>query len=136
MQAFVSIFGHTSLTSQTEGGDNPARGKKTDAGKLWLDGALLDADREYRRNAKKQKGEAGFIPMSWKLVRRTQKGEETVKSGVCDFALCKDGGIYCTNGRHIFHIKDGASRKIADTEKCLCLATESTAEAPSEIFSL
>ena len=136
LQAFVAIFGHTSLTSQTEGGDNPARGRKTDAGKLWLDGALLDADHEYKRNAKKQKGEAGFIPLSWKLVRRTAQGEEEIKSGVCDYALCKDGGVYCTNGRHIFYVKDGVSRKIADTERCLCLATESMAEAPKEIFSL
>ncbi len=135
LQAFVMIFGHTSLSSQTEGGDNPARGKKTDARKLWLDGAMIEADREYKRNARKAKGEAGFIPMSWKLVRRTEKGEETVKNGVCDFALCRDGGIYCTNGRHIFYVKDGKSRKIADAERCLCVATE-TAAAPEEIFSL
>ncbi len=136
LQAFVAIFGHTSLTSQTEGGDNPARGRKTEARKLWLDGALIDADREYKRNAKKAKGEAGFIPLSWKLVRRTAQGEETLKSGVCDYALCKDGGLYCTNGRHIFYVKDGTCRKIADTERCLCLATESVAAAPSEIFAL
>lgn len=136
LQAFVAIFGHTSLTSQTEGGENPARGRKTDARKLWLDGALLDADREYKRNAKKQKGDAGFIPMSWKLVKRTPQGEETIKSGVCDYALCKDGGVYCTNGRHIFYVKDGVSRKIADAEKCLCLATESVAQAPGEVFAL
>lgn len=136
LQAFVAIFGHTSLTSQTEGGNNPARGKETSARKLFLDGALIEAEKEYRRNVKKQNNEAGFIPLSWQLVKRRGEEERVLKGGICDFALCKEGGLYCTNGRHIFYLDGGSCRKVADTQQCLCLATESASPAPDDLFAL
>ncbi len=135
LQAFVALFGHTSLTSAPAGGENPARGKKSDPRKLFLDGALIDAEKEYKRNAKKNK-EAGFIPASWKLVRLGEGGEQTLRSGVCDFALCRDGGVYCTDGKHIFYINGDGCKKIADTDRCFCLATESFSAGEEDPFSL
>lgn len=134
LQAFVSVFGNTSLTTDAAGG--PFRARKTDSRKLYIDGKLLDAEKELKRNKRKKDKEYGFIPMSWKLVRVSGGKEEILRSGVCDFALCKDGGFYCTNGRRIFYCKDGATKKIAETERCLCLATESASEAPEDLFSL
>lgn len=81
-------------------------------------------------------GEYGFIPMSWKLVKITDGKAEPIKSGVCDFALCADGGLYCTNGRHIYYVKDGESKKIADTKRCLCLATQSLSVLSDDLFGI
>lgn len=132
LQAFVQIFGHTSLTSATAGGDNPARGRDADARKLYIDGRLLDVERETKRNRRKKDKEYGFIPQSWKLVRVTDGGQEVVRTGVCDYALCADGGVYFTNGRYVFYLKDGKTQRIADTDCCLTLAVEGAAHRPSD----
>lgn len=131
LQAFVSTFGNTSLTTAAAGGDNPAKGRKTDSRRLFIDGRRVEIEKEYRKNQKTKDKDCGFIPLSWKLVRVSQGGEETVKAGICDFALLKDGGLVCTNGRHVFRIKDGTCKKIADAEMCLSVGAEvPAADAP------
>lgn len=131
IQAFVVLFTGKSLTSA---GDNPTKGRDVDSRKLYVDGNLIEAEKELKRNRRFKDKEYGFIPLSWKLVRHSGDTVETVKNGVCDFALCADGGIYCTNGKHIFYIKDGKTTKIADTEMCLCVATESVAAEYRDLF--
>ena len=133
VQFFVIAFTGKSLTS---GGDNPAKGRSQSSRKTYVDGNLIEAEKELKRNKKTKDKEYGFIPLSWKLVKRTGEKEEVLKSGICDFALSSDGGVFCTNGRHIFYLKDGSSKKIADTESCLCVATESQAQAQSGPFAL
>ena len=137
LQAFVMIFTGKSLTSATSEGANPARGRKDKVSKIYIDGNLIEAEKELKRNKRKKDKEYGFIPLSWKLVKVQGGATEPVKSGVCDFALAQDGGIYCTNGRHIFYIKDGKTTKIADTESCLTLATPNPERKESDdLFGL
>ncbi len=134
IQSFVVLFTGKSLTS---GGANPAKGRDTDSRKLYVDGNLIEAEKEYKRNQKFKDKECGFIPMSWKLVKLSNGKEEVIKGGVCDFALCRDGGLYYTNGKHVFYLKDGERKKIADAEVCLCVATENHASvAADDLFSL
>ncbi|MDE5547535.1 MAG: hypothetical protein K2J30_00845, partial [Clostridia bacterium] len=102
--------------------------------KLFVDGNLIEVEKEFKRNKKYKDGEYGFIPMSWKLVKIVDGKAEPIKSGICDFALCADGGLYCTNGRHIYYIKDGSTKKIADTERCLCVATQSVSTLSGDLF--
>lgn len=123
VQMFVIMFTGKSLTSETSDGVNPAKGQKGNARKIYVDGNMVDADKELKRNKKNKDKEYGFIPLSWKLVKINGETREVVKSGVCDYDFSEDGGIYCTNGRHIFYLKDGKSKKIADTDMCLTLAT-------------
>lgn len=123
VQMFVIMFTGKSLTSETSDGVNPAKGKKGNVRKIYIDGNTVDADKELKRNKKHKDKEYGFIPLSWKLVKVNGESREVIKSGVCDFDFSEDGGIYCTNGRHIFYLKDGKSKKIADTDMCLTLAT-------------
>lgn len=133
VQAFVVLFTGKSLTS---GGDNPAKGREQNSKKLFVDGNLIEAEKEYKRNRKYKDREYGFIPMSWELVRFTGEGkEEVLKKGICDYALCADGGLYCTNGKHVFYLKDGEQKKIADCDLCLSVSTAGTA-AESDPFSL
>lgn len=133
VQVFVVAFTGKSLTSS---GDNPTRGRDQDAKKLFVDGNFIEAEKELKRNRRAKDKEYGFIPLSWKLIRRTGEREEILKSGICDFALCADGGLYCTNGRHIFYWKDGKTVKVADAKCCLNVATESRAGSIPDVFSL
>lgn len=121
VQSFVIAFTGKSLT---EGGENPARGRKQNPRKLLIDGNFIEAERELKRNKRKKDKDYGFIPLSWKLVKISGGKEETIKCGICDFDLCSGGGVYCTNGRHIFYLGAGLQKKIADAKSCLCVATE------------
>ncbi len=122
VQAFVTMFTGKSMTS---GGSNPARGRETDSRKLFVDGNLIEAEKELKRNKRFKDKEYGFIPMSWKLVKIENGKAVPIKSGICDFDLCEDGGIYCTNGKHVFYIKDGNTVKVADADMCLSVSTAS-----------
>ena len=122
VQAFVTMFTGKSMTS---GGSNPARGRETDSRKLFVDGNLIEAEKELKRNKRFKDKEYGFIPMSWKLVKIENGKAVPIKSGICDFDLCEDGGIYCTNGKHVFYIKDGKTVKVADADLCLSVSTAS-----------
>lgn len=133
LQAFVMIFGHTSLTSSTAEG---SRSREIDQKKLYVSGAYVEADKELKRNAKKKDKEYGFIPSSWKLVKRNGDKETVLRSGVCDFALCRDGGVYCTDGKHIYYLNGEIVRKVADTESCLHLSVEREKSASVDLFDL
>lgn len=133
VQTFVMMFTGKSLLSE---GSNPARTRETDSRKLFVDGNLINVEKECKRNRRKKDKEYGFIPLSWKLIVIKDGKQEEIKSGICDFDFCKDGGIYCTNGRRIFYIKDGKTVKIAETERCLCLATENTEKEEAGLFSI
>lgn len=133
LQVFTVIFGNTSLTSDTGTGENPAKGRDQDAGKLYVDGKLIEADKEQKRNRKFKDREYGFIPASWKLVRFGKEREELVR-GVCDYDVGDDGSLYYTDGRHIYLRKDGKETKLADTDRCLCLAVQRGERRADEDF--
>lgn len=128
VQSFVIAFTGKSLTT---GGENPARGREQDSRKLMIDGNFIEAEKELKRNKRTKDKDYGFIPLSWKLIKVSGGKEETIKSGICDFDLCRSGGLYYTNGRHIFYLGTGGAKKTADTESCLCVAAESDAPEQS-----
>lgn len=134
VQAFVMLFTGKSMTS---GGDNPTKGREQDSRKLYVDGNLIQAEKELKRNRRFKDKEYGFIPRSWKLVKIGGDGKkETLRCGVCDFALCEDGGVYCTDGKHILYLKDGKTQRVANTDMCLCVAVESRGMAENDVFEL
>lgn len=120
LQTFTLLFGGTSLTS---GGDNPTKGREQDQKKLYVDGNLIEADKQYKRNKKFKDREYGFIPESWKLVRLSQEGEQALFGGVCDFCFDGDAIVY-TDGRHVFSFCGGKHTKLADARMCLCVCCE------------
>lgn len=136
VQTFVVMFTGKSLTSETSDGVNPTRGKKNDVRKIYVDGNMIEADKQLKRNKKNKDKEYGFIPLSWKLIKVQGESKEVIKCGICDFAFTSDGGIYCTNGRHVFYLKDGKSQKIADTDMCLCLATPNPPPPERDFFAI
>ncbi len=134
VQFFVTVFTGKGLTSETTGGVNPAKGRDNDRKKLYVDGNLIEAEKELKRNKKFKDREYGFIPLTWKLVRLENGSATVLESGVCDFALCSDGGIYTTNGRHIYYCKDGKSRKVLDTQMCLSISTQAMRAQSDDLF--
>ena len=111
---FVTAFTGKSLT---EGGSNPARGREYDSRKIAVSGNLIDVDKQLKKNASKKDSDYGFIPKSWQLVE-VESGN-VIKSGIGDFDIAEDGTVIATNGRRIFAIKDGKSKKVCNAEFCI-----------------
>lgn len=126
VQFFVKIFAQKPLVESkggNTGGNNPAWEKSRDYKEVYVEGMLIEADKELKRNARSKEKDLGFIPRSWQLVKIAPDGRETVlKNGVADYALGEDG-VYCTDGKHVHRVSyDGTERKkLFDTEFCLHL---------------
>ncbi len=120
VQFFVISFAGKSLVSGKEGGPNPAKGRQKKEREIFVEGNRIRVDRELKRNKRFQEKDYGFIPRSWQLVRIGRDDETVLKSGVCDYALGKEG-VYCTDGRHLYLLSEKENRKIADTDFCLNL---------------
>lgn len=131
LNAFVTLFTGKSLAS---GGSNPAKGREYDSRKEFIKGNLINAEKEMKRNAKKNKSDYGFIPLSWQLVE--VDGGRVIKSGIADYDILSDGTIIATNGKRIFAIKDGKCEKILNTERCLCVAAEHSCSGQPDLFGL
>lgn len=129
INVFVTAFTGKSLAS---GGGNPAKGRKYDSREEFVKGNIINAEKEMKKNAKKNKGDYGFIPLSWQLVE--VESEKVIKSGIADYDILSDGTVIATNGRRIFAIKDGKCTKIADTEKCLCVSAKHNSSKKSDLF--
>lgn len=129
INVFVRAFTGKSLAS---GGSNPAKGRDYDSREIYIKGNLVNAEKEMKKNAKKNKGDYGFIPLSWQLVE-VESGK-VLKSGIADFDILSDGTVIATNGRRVFAIKDGKCTKLADTEKCLCVSAKHESTKKSGLF--
>ena len=129
INVFVTFFTGKSLAS---GGSNPAKGRKYDSREEFVKGNLINAEKEMKKNAKKNKGDYGFIPLSWQLVE-VETGK-VIKSGIADYDILSDGTIIATNGRRVFAIKDGDCKKIAEAERCLCVAAKHESVKKTELF--
>lgn len=129
INVFVRAFTGKSLAS---GGSNPAKGREYDSREIYIKGNLVNAEKEMKKNAKKSKGDYGFIPLSWQLVE--VEGGKVIKSGIADYDILSDGTVIATNGRRVFAIKDGKCQKLADTEKCLCVSAKHESVRKNELF--
>jgi len=120
---FITIFTRAFTgKSPVSGGDNPTKERDYDSRKQFVKGNLINAEKEAKKNAKKDREDYGFIPLSWQLVE-VYSGT-VIKSGVADYDILSDGTFIATNGKRIFAIKDGKCRKLCNTERCLCVAAK------------
>lgn len=135
---FINIF-VTATTGKglTEGGPNPARGKDYDSRYVTVAGNMIDVNKQLKKNASKRDTDYGFIPKSWQLVELGSG--EVIKSGIGDFDVAEDGTIIATNGKRIFAIKDGKSKKVCNAEFCVkvnCKHGTAAASTYSDPFDL
>ena len=117
---FFSVLFTGKGFSERTGGSNPARKDDLNAGKIFVEGNLVDADKNFRKNQRKRNEYAGIVPNSWKLVRREPGGRETqLFSGAVSYDIMPDGSIVLTNGKNIILLgSDGKSKKLCDAALC------------------
>lgn len=131
INVFVTAFTGKSLAS---GGSNPAKGREYDSRKEYVKGNLINVEKEMKKNARKSKGDYGFVPLSWQVVEVASGN--VIKSGVADYDILSDGTFIVTNGKHIFAVSDGKSKKLCDTGNCLKVAGRHLSVKKSDLFDL
>lgn len=128
VNVFVRAFTGKSLAS---GGNNPAKGRDYDSREEFIKGNLINVEKEMKKNRKKG-GDFGFIPLSWQLIE-VESGT-VLKSGVADYDILEDGTFVFTNGKHIFSLKDGKTKKLCDTENCLKVSCRHSSAVKADLF--
>lgn len=111
LESFVMLFTGKTFTEKTE---NPTKGRSRSSRQIIIDGNLIEADKEFKRNQRNKDKLAGFVPLSWQLIKISGEGVDVIKKGISSFDIEDDGAIVCANGRHILRIKDGKTEKTAD----------------------
>ena len=121
IEAFVMMFTGKGLTKTSNRSDVKTPNKTK--GEIFIEGNLINAEKEYKNNQKHKDNYAGYAPYSWQLVKRDQNGNQTVLAhSVIDYALLKDGSVVYTNGKHVLLIKDGKTEKLATANMCTQVA--------------
>lgn len=96
------IWGGESLKKGDTGLPGFARSKERSAKDIIVDGNIINAERLAKEAQLKDSDMSGLMPLSRELVKREADGTETVlKKGVLDYAVCSDGRLLISNGRHI-----------------------------------
>lgn len=92
--------------------------KEKDNKSLYLDGNMINAEKELKKNKKQGDTHPGIIPRSYELCRIAPSGEMTVlKKGVVAFTVA-DNGIYYSNGSAILHLNpDGNETLITKADR-------------------
>lgn len=117
VRLFQALFGFLNVFSAKYSGKTLSRSdvKQRDEGQLFIDGNLINAERELKANAKRGDKNPGIIPRSWELRRLAPNGEDTlVRAGVTAFRVDEaSGDIIFSNGSAILKLdKDGKEEKI------------------------
>ncbi|MCD8371935.1 MAG: hypothetical protein LUD27_01385 [Clostridia bacterium] len=128
---FIIAFTGKSVVSGGTGGDNPAKKRKQDGRKIFIDGNLVNVDKEYKRNSRKKDKDFGFIPLSWKLINGA---DEVLFSGAADYDIDGGGNIIVTNGKHIFALNGGKKQKLCDCGYCVNVACLHTSDTKTAVF--
>ncbi len=100
---------------KTTSGANPAKAKQKTQEELFIEGNLINAQKNRQQNINTGEKYPGIIPRSWELVKLTPSGElVTVKKGVLSYAL-KEGNVLYSNGGYLLKIApDGTESMLAE----------------------
>lgn len=102
LNAFTTLFGGESLRSSGKRSD--VKSKQKSEKDLFFEGNIIHAEKNLKENQKHGDPYAGILPRSRVLIRRSSDGtEEILARGVLDYALCPDGSVVYSNGKHILH---------------------------------
>ena len=120
-----AIFGFFDVFSMAFSGkplqsSGSTKSKQKDPRKTIVDGNIIDANKELKKNKESNDKFPGFIPHTWELHKLTSEGADTVvKRGVMAFALDEsDGSVVYSNGSSIVRLfASGEEEKIADAKK-------------------
>ncbi len=71
--------------------------------KIFLDGNLIELEKTLQQNLRYGEKNPGFVPYSWELIKKDDKGERVIKKGISDYALAGET-VICSNGRHLMQL--------------------------------
>ena len=102
--------------------------KNKDEKSIYLDGNMINAEKELKNNRKKGDRNPGIVPRSYELCCASPSGEITVlKKGVIAYTLANDG-IYYSNGSMIIHLdQNGNETLITKAERVTQLSVQEDA---------
>jgi len=115
-----SFFGFLNFFSMKYSGKTLSKSgnvKQKDEGKLFIDGNLIEAEKELKANRSRGEKYPGIIPHSWELRRRKPDGtDELVRRGVIAYKIDNEtGDIIYSNGSAVLCLsKDGSVTKLYD----------------------
>lgn len=104
---------------------NPAKNNDKNPQQIYVEGNLVNADREYKNNLRHKDAFAGIAPHAWVLKKKDAEGKETeLCHGVIDYSVLSDGSVVYTNGKNVI-VTDGKGKheKIASATLCTCVAS-------------
>ena len=106
LSMFSMAFGGEPLRT---GGNNPAKSRAADERKLFVEGNLINAEKQLSADS-----DGGIIPSGWVLIKRGTDGEEAViKKGIMDYYITDGGDIICSDGSWVRLIHtDGKEEKL------------------------
>jgi hypothetical protein len=98
-------------------GANPAKIKQLSEEELFIEGNLLNAEKNLLENKAAGEKYPGMAPKSWVLIRRDAQGaEHIVKKGVIDYCVYGDA-VYYSNGSAIVRMNPASA-----SEELVCAA--------------
>lgn len=115
-----ALFGFLNVFSAKYSGKTLAKSgdvKHRDEGQMFIDGNLIQAERELQANRKRGDRNPGIIPHTWELRRREADGRDSlIRAGVAAFrADPRNGDLLLSNGSAILHrTPDGKEETIID----------------------
>jgi hypothetical protein len=109
VRLLTAVFGFLSLFSMRyggkplrSGGPAPTQAKEKSQRELFIEGNLIQAERNMRENQRRGDKNPGIVSGDWRLVCLKDDGTlETVRRGVLDYALLPSGGFTYTNGKYV-----------------------------------
>ena len=117
-----ALFGFLNVFSAKYSGKTLSRSnvKNKDPEKTFIDGNLINAERELKNNERHGEKNPGIIPRSWELRRLKPDGEDVlVKSGVLAYRVNeRSGDIIYSNGSSIVRMTgEGKEEKLLSVPK-------------------
>jgi len=115
LNSFSVLFGGESLNSNNNP-NNILKTKQRKESDIFIDGNIINAERNIKLGQRQNEKFPGLIPRSWELVRADKNGALTaVKRGVMDFTVCDSGDILYSNGYSLVRLApDGKEELIGN----------------------
>lgn len=118
----ASLFGFMNYFSMKYSGKALSKAgdiKNSDEGKLFIDGNLIEAEKELKANRSHGDRFPGIIPRSWELHRLFADGtDELIRRGVLAYRVTADNEIYISNGSCVLlRRENGEESKVSDTPR-------------------
>ena len=93
--------------------------KRRDEAQMFIDGNMIQAEKELKENQSHGDKNPGIIPRTWELHRRAANGEDTlIRRGVVAYRVLNNGDILISNGSGVLcHHTDGSEEKISNAQR-------------------